>query len=39
MVFHIRITLAEVNKKIERSIIAIGDTVMIDGEGKAVILT
>jgi hypothetical protein len=39
MVFHTRITLTEVHKKPSRSIIAIGDTTLIDAEGKPVILT
>jgi hypothetical protein len=39
MVFHVRITLSEVTKKPSSSIIAIGDTVLLDNEGKAVILT
>jgi hypothetical protein len=39
MVFHIRITMREVNKKPQRSVIAIGDTVLISEEGEAIILT
>jgi hypothetical protein len=39
MAFHVKITLTEVNKKPSRSIIAIGETVLIDSEGKAAILT
>lgn len=34
MVFHVRITLLEVDKKPSRGAIAIGDTVLIDKEGK-----
>lgn len=33
MVFHTRITLSEVSKKLSRAIIAIGDTVMIGPDG------
>lgn len=39
MVFHVRITMKEVNKKPQRSVIALGDTVLITEEGEAVILT
>lgn len=39
MSFHIKITLTDVNKKPSRSIIAIGETVLIDSEGKAIFLT
>ena len=39
MVFHVRITVTDVNKKPSRSIIAIGDTAMIDSSGKPIILT
>lgn len=39
MCFHVRITFTEVNKKPSRSYVAIGETVLIDSEGKPVILT
>lgn len=39
MCFHVRITLTEVHKKPERSILAIGDTVLIEDGGKYQILT
>lgn len=39
MVFHIRITLSDVDKRASRALIAIGDTVMIDHEGKQQVLT
>jgi hypothetical protein len=39
MVFHVRIALSEVDKRPSRSIIAIGETVFIDKDGKPVILT
>jgi hypothetical protein len=39
MVFHVRITMNEVSDKPGRGIIAIGDTVMIDKDGKQIILT
>ena len=39
MSFHVRITLNEVHKKPSRSIIAIGETVFVDGEGRQLILT
>lgn len=34
MAFHVRITLSEVHKKPSRGIIAIGETVFVDSEGK-----
>lgn len=39
MSFHVRITFTEVDPKSSRSIIAIGETLLIDGEGKPVFLT
>lgn len=39
MAFHVRITLHEVNKKAQRAIIALGDTVVIDAAGAPLILT
>ena len=39
MCFHVRITMVDVNKKPSRSIIALGETVIVDSEGKAIILT
>ena len=39
MCFHVRITLTEVHKKLERSILAIGDTVLIEDVNKYTILT
>src|SRR3569833_1459742 len=39
MVFHVRITLNEVVKQTSRAPIAIGETVLIDKEGKQVVLT
>jgi hypothetical protein len=39
MAFHVRITLTEVNKKAQRAIIALGDTVVIDAAGAPLILT
>jgi hypothetical protein len=34
MIFHVRITLNEVDRRSSRAVIAIGDTVMIDQDGK-----
>jgi nucleosome binding factor SPN SPT16 subunit len=39
MVFHVRITLNNVNKEAARSSIAIGDTIFIDQDGNAQVLT
>lgn len=39
MNFHLRITFQEVNKKPSRSIIAIGDTVLINEKSDPVLLT
>jgi len=39
MSFHIRITLTEVSKKPSGSIVAIGETVLIDSQGNPQILT
>jgi hypothetical protein len=39
MSFHIRITFTDVDPKSTKSIIAIGETVLIDSEGKPNILT
>lgn len=34
MTFHVRITMTEVNKKVSRSVIAIGETVLINEDGQ-----
>lgn len=34
MTFHVRLTMTEVHKKPSRAIIAIGDTVIIEEDGK-----
>jgi hypothetical protein len=39
MCFHLRVVLTEVNKKPSRSIVALGDTVLISGEGQPTFLT
>ena len=39
MSFHVRITLNNVHKEPSRSIIAIGDTVIINSSGKAEVVT
>lgn len=39
MCFHARITLNKVHEKPSKSIIALGETIMIDAQGQAVILT
>lgn len=39
MVFHIRITLTGVHKEPARSVIGIGDTVVIEKDGSATVLT
>lgn len=39
MTLHVRITLTNVHKDPSRSIIAIGDTVMIDSNGVAQVVT
>ena len=35
MTFHVRITLNEIHEKVSRGIIAIGETILIRGEGEA----
>jgi len=39
MVFHVRITLNNVHKDPSRSVIGIGDTLFIDKDGSANLLT
>ena len=39
MTFHVRITLTNVHKDPSRSVIAIGDTVMVDEAGTPVLVT
>lgn len=39
MCFHARITLKKVHEKPSKSFIALGETIMIDAQGQAVILT
>ena len=39
MIFHVRIVFQDITKKISRSIIAIGDTVLINSEGRPQVLT
>lgn len=39
MSFHIRVTFTDVDPKSSKSIIAIGETLLIDAEGKPNILT
>lgn len=39
MTFHVRLTMSEVHKKPSRGIIAIGDTVLIEQDGKQSIIT
>lgn len=39
MVFHVRITLNNVHKEPARAIIGIGDTITIDADGSAKVLT
>lgn len=39
MVFHIRITLTGVHKEPARSVIAIGDTLVIEKDGSSTVLT
>jgi len=39
MAFHVKITLSDINSTPSRSVIAIGETVLIDSDGKSVILT
>lgn len=39
MVFHVRIVFQDITKKISRSVIAIGDTVLIGADGNPVVLT
>jgi Xaa-Pro aminopeptidase len=39
MIFHVRITLQEIHAKVTRSVIAIGETVLINEDGSVAILT
>jgi hypothetical protein len=39
MVFHVRITMIEVHKKPSRAIIAIGETIVLESDGKQSVLT
>lgn len=39
MTFHVRIALSNVHKEASRSVVAIGDTVVITAQGQALILT
>lgn len=39
MTFHVRITLTNVHKEASRSVIAIGDTLYVDGEGWPQVVT
>ncbi len=39
MVFHVRVTLTDIDPKPAKSVIAIGETVLIETDGKITVLT